>query len=101
MGHLAVVDTGSYQRFRGPPNVHGSRTRHVRVEVHPQYAENGWIYLPNAEFGRYPPPLPPAATARGPRGVGGPSMTTIVPGASTPATIGLINCRFRPAISTP
>ena len=62
------------------------------VEVHPQYAKNGWIYLSYAEpVPNYTPPLPPAEGAapaapapgrggRGPQTPGIPSMTTIVRG---------------------
>ena len=60
------------------------------VEVHPQYAKNGWIYLAYAEpVPNYTPPPPPpegaAPAASGPGGRGNqppstPSMTTIVRG---------------------
>jgi glucose/arabinose dehydrogenase len=62
------------------------------VEVHPQYANNGWIYLSYAEpVPNYTPPPPSAETAappppaagrggRGPQTPSIPSMTTIVRG---------------------
>jgi glucose/arabinose dehydrogenase len=62
------------------------------VEVHPQYAKNGWIYLSYAEpIPNYTPPSPPAEGAapaapapgrggRGPQTPSIPSMTTIVRG---------------------
>ena len=60
------------------------------VEVHPQYAKNGWVYLSYAEpVPNYtPPPPPPEGAAppapgsggRGPQTPSTPSMTTIVRG---------------------
>ena len=60
------------------------------VEVHPQYAKNGWIYLAYAEpLANYTPPPPaPVDPGAAPSGRGGrgpqtpstPSMTTIVRG---------------------
>jgi glucose/arabinose dehydrogenase len=61
------------------------------VEVHPQYAKNGWIYLSYSEMvPNYTPPPPPAEGAapppaegrggRGPQTPSIPSMTTIIRG---------------------
>jgi glucose/arabinose dehydrogenase len=61
------------------------------VEVHPQYAKNGWIYLAYSEPlpGYTPPPAPPEGAAppapqggrgRGPQTPSIPSMTVIVRG---------------------
>ncbi|MGH8639843.1 MAG: PQQ-dependent sugar dehydrogenase, partial [Burkholderiales bacterium] len=62
------------------------------VEVHPQYAKNGWIYLAYSEPlpGYTPPPAPPEGTAppappqggrgRGPQTPSIPSMTVVVRG---------------------
>ncbi len=63
---------------------------YLDVEVHPQYAKNGWIYLSYSEpVPNYtPPPPPPEGAAPPPEGRGGrgpqtpstPSMTTIIRG---------------------
>jgi glucose/arabinose dehydrogenase len=64
---------------------------YLDVEVHPQYAKNGWIYLAYSEMvPNYTPPPPPAEGAapppaegrggRGPQTPSIPSMTTIVRG---------------------
>ena len=64
---------------------------YLDVEVHPQYAKNGWIYLAYSEpVPNYTPPPPPpeGAAPPAPEGRGGrgpqtpniPSMTTIVRG---------------------
>jgi aldose sugar dehydrogenase len=87
-GTLRIIDKGVLS-----PPVKGTPTVHVQqdagmfdVEVHPQYARNGWIYLSYAERlpGYTPPPPPPAGETPPPgRGRGGnaaPSMTTIVRG---------------------
>ena len=57
------------------------------VEVHPQYAQNGWIYLSYSEpLPNYEPPKPPpegaapAPGGRGPQTPSIPSMTAIVRG---------------------
>ena len=61
------------------------------VEVHPQYAKNGWIYVSYAEpLPNYTPPPPPAENApsaqvpgrggRGPQTPSTPSMTVVIRG---------------------
>ncbi|HET9194104.1 MAG TPA: PQQ-dependent sugar dehydrogenase [Vicinamibacterales bacterium] len=89
-GTLRVIDKGAVS-----PPVTGTPTVHVQqdagmfdVEVHPKYAENGWIYLSYAERlpGYAPPPAPAAGETAGAGRAGGrggavaPSMTTIVRG---------------------
>ena len=90
-GQLRIIEKGVV----GPP-VTGTPKVHVQqdaglfdVEVHPRYAENGWIYLSYVEPqpGYVAPPAPtpdPAAPAAVPgRGRGGPvapSMTVVVRG---------------------
>ena len=96
-GRLRIVQNGKLlpDAVKGTPKVWEKQDGGLLdVEVHPQYAKNGWIYLAYAETlpGYVPPaapePPPPAATApqgegRG-RGRGGPpdppSMTVIVRG---------------------
>lgn len=90
-GTLRIVDKGTVSApVAGTPRVHVQQDAGMfDVEVHPRYAENGWIYLSYAELlpGDTPPP-PLAATAdptAGGRGGGrggavAPSMTTIVRG---------------------
>ena len=90
-GTLRIVDKGRVSApVAGTPRVHVQQDAGMfDVEVHPRYAENGWIYLSYAELlpGYTPPPPPPATTdtAAGGRGGGrggavAPSMTTIVRG---------------------
>ena len=90
-GTLRIVDKGTVSApVAGTPRVHVQQDAGMfDVEVHPRYAENGWIYLSYAELlPGYTPPPPPAATAdtaAGGRGGGrggavAPSMTTIVRG---------------------
>ena len=89
-GTLRIVDKGTLSApVSGTPKVHVQQDAGMfDVEVHPKYAENGWIYLSYAELlpGYTPPPAaPPGDAAAGGRGGGrggtvGPSMTTIVRG---------------------
>jgi glucose/arabinose dehydrogenase len=89
-GTLRVVDNGTLSApVAGTPKVHVQQDAGMfDVEVHPRYAENGWIYLSYAELlpGYTPAPTPsPDAPAVGGRGGGrggavAPSMTAIVRG---------------------
>ena len=87
-GTLRMVDKGMSAPVTGTPRVHVQQDAGMfDVEVHPKYAENGWIYLSYAELlPGYTPPPPaapagPAAGGRGGRGgTAAPSMTTIVRG---------------------
>jgi glucose/arabinose dehydrogenase len=88
-GTLRIVDRGTVSApVSGTPKVHVQQDAGMfDVEVHPGYAENGWIYLSYAELlSGYTPPPPapagePAAGGRGGRGgTVAPSMTTIVRG---------------------
>ena len=89
-GTLRIVDKGTVSPpVTGTPKVHVQQDAGMfDVEVHPKYAENGWIYLSYAELlpGYTPPPPAPAGDpAPGGRGGGrggaaAPSMTTIVRG---------------------
>lgn len=87
-GTLRIVENGKLSApIEGTPNVHVQQDAGMfDVEVHPKYAENGWIYLSYAEtLPGYTPPAPAvdAPPARGRGGRGGataPSMTTIVRG---------------------
>jgi aldose sugar dehydrogenase len=88
-GQLRVIDKGVLQPpVTGTPKVHVQQDAGMfDVQVHPRYAENGWIYLSYAEtVPGYapPPPAPPPADGVAPgRGRGpaaGPSMTTIIRG---------------------
>ena len=94
-GTLRIVDEGTVSApVAGTPRVHVQQDAGMfDVEVHPRYAENGWIYLSYAELlPGYTLPLPsaPAAdAAAGGRGGGrggavAPSMTTIVRGRINP-----------------
>jgi glucose/arabinose dehydrogenase len=87
-GRLRIVDNGKLL-----PPVKGTPEVWVRqdgglfdVEVHPQYAKNGWIYLSYSEtLEGYTPPPADAAPAPQPGGRGNqppspPSMTVIVRG---------------------
>jgi glucose/arabinose dehydrogenase len=86
-GQLRIIDKGVLQPpVKGTPRVHVQQDAGMfDVEVHPRYAENGWIYLSYAELlpgSTAPPPAAPPAGGVG-RGRGGPvapSMTTIVRG---------------------
>lgn len=90
-GTLRIVDKGTLSApVAGTPRVHVQQDAGMfDVEVHPRYAENGWIYLSYAELlpGYTPPPPAPAGSDAPPAGRGGgrggavaPSMTTIVRG---------------------
>ena len=93
-GRLRIVQNGTLlpEPVKGTPKVWEKQDGGLLdVEVHPDYARNGWIYLSYAEtLPGYvaPPPPPPAATDTQPpgagRGRGGPpdppSMTVIVRG---------------------
>ena len=87
-GTLRIVDKGTSTAVTGTPKVHVQQDAGMfDVEVHPKYAENGWIYLSYAELlpGYTPPaataPTDPPAGGRGGRGgTVAPSMTTIVRG---------------------
>src|SRR5690606_29059688 len=86
-GQLRIVDKGVLlPPVAGTPRVHVQQDAGMfDVEVHPRYAENGWIYLSYAELlPGYTPPAPAAPPAggagRGRGGVTAPSMTTIVRG---------------------
>src|SRR5687768_17504545 len=90
-GTLRIVAKGTVSApVAGTPRVHVQQDAGMfDVEVHPRYAENGWIYLSYAEllpgYTSPPPPAATADTAAGGRGGGrggavAPSMTTIVRG---------------------
>jgi len=94
-GRLRIVQNGKLlpEPVKGTPKVWEKQDGGLfDVEVHPDYARNGWIYLSYSEtlpgYVAPPPPPPPAADAPPPaaggRGRGGPpdppSMTVIVRG---------------------
>lgn len=96
-GRLRIVEKGRLlpEGVKGLPKVWEKQDGGMLdVEVHPQYARNGWIYLSYSETvpGYTPPPAadpapaapPAAAPPQGGRGRGGPpdppSMTVIVRG---------------------
>jgi glucose/arabinose dehydrogenase len=90
-GRLGIIEKGKLQAttVTGTPKVWERQDAGLfDVEVHPQYAKNGWIYLSYAQpISNDPPPPPPpgAAQAPGPGGRGPqtpsiPSMTAIVRG---------------------
>jgi glucose/arabinose dehydrogenase len=100
-GRLRIVEKGKLlpEAVKGTPKVWEKQDGGMLdVEVHPQYAKNGWIYLSYSEtvpgYVAPPPPAPPADAAPAPaagappqgrgRGRGGPpdppSMTVIVRG---------------------
>jgi glucose/arabinose dehydrogenase len=93
-GRLRIVDKGKVSEpVKGTPKVWEKQDGGLLdVEVHPQYARNGWIYLAYSETlpGYTPPPVDPSAPPapapppQGGRGRGGPpdppSMTVIVRG---------------------
>src|SRR3954451_14885356 len=97
-GRLRIVEKGKLlpDAVKATPKVWEKQDGGLLdVEVHPQYAKNGWIYLSYSEIvpgyvappppppGAEPPPPPAGAQGRG-RGRGGPpdppSMTVIVRG---------------------
>jgi glucose/arabinose dehydrogenase len=88
-GRLRIVENGKLlpQPVAGTPKVWEKQDGGLLdVEVHPDYARNGWIYLAYSETlpGYVAPPPPADATAAPPAGRGGPpdppSMTVIVRG---------------------
>jgi len=90
-GTLRIIDNGTLSEpVKGTPRVHIQQDAGMfDVEVHPRYAENGWIYLAYAELlpgyvAPPPPPAPPAGAPAAGRGRGrgnvAPSMTTFVRG---------------------
>ena len=88
-GTLRIVDKGVVSApVAGTPKVHVQQDAGMfDVEVHPRYAQNGWIYLSYAELlpgytppARAAPPDPAAGGRGGGRGPVAPSMTTIVRG---------------------
>ncbi len=97
-GRLQIVDKGKLTLVTGTPKAHVQQDGgYLDVEVHPQYARNGWIYLAYVEDQPgyvAPPPAPappapdPAAPAPAGAGRGGgrggqvfvPSMTVVVRG---------------------
>jgi aldose sugar dehydrogenase len=86
-GRLRIIENGKLlPEVKGLPKVWEKQDGGMfDVEVHPQYARNGWIYLAYSETlpGDKAPPPDPAAAPEG-RGRGGPpdppSMTVIVRG---------------------
>jgi glucose/arabinose dehydrogenase len=93
-GRLRIVEKGKLlpEAVKGTPKVWEKQDGGLfDVEVHPQYAQNGWIYLSYSEtLPGYVPPAtppdqpPPAAPPQAGRGRGGPpdppTMTVIVRG---------------------
>jgi aldose sugar dehydrogenase len=87
-GRLRIVQNGKLlpEPVKGTPKVWEKQDGGLLdVEVHPQYANNGWIYLSYSEtLPGYVAPPPADATAPSPAGRGGPpdppSMTVIVRG---------------------
>jgi glucose/arabinose dehydrogenase len=84
-GRLRVLDRGTLSApVKGTPIVHEQQDGGLfDVEVHPQYAQNGWIYLAYAEVRpgfTAPAPAAPAATPGRGRGPAIPSMTVVVRG---------------------
>ena len=88
-GRLRIVERGKLlPPVAGTPKVWERQDAGLLdVEVHPQYAKNGWIYLSYSEPlpGYTPPPASdappaPAAGGRGPQTPSIPSMTVVVRG---------------------
>ena len=90
-GHLRIYERGTLSEpIKGTPVPHVQQDGgYLDVTVHPQFAENGWIYLAYSEVrpGFTPPPAseaPPPAPAPGARGRGRgpqiPSNTVVVRG---------------------
>jgi aldose sugar dehydrogenase len=90
-GHLRIYERGTLSEpVKGTPVPHVQQDGgYLDVTVHPQFAENGWIYLAYSEVrpGFTPPPaseVPPPAPAPGARGRGRgpqiPSNTVVVRG---------------------
>lgn len=86
-GALRIVENGVVSPpVKGTPRVHIQQDAGMfDVEVHPDYPQNGWIYLSYAELmpGYVSPPVQ-APPGRGRGGPVSPSMTTIVRGRLTP-----------------
>jgi len=88
-GNLRIIDKGTLSEpVKGTPKVHVQQDGGMfDVEVHPNYARNGWIYLAYSEVrpGFVPPapsaepPTPAVQPGRG-RGPQIPSMTVIIRG---------------------
>ncbi len=89
-GRLRILDNGKLSEpVKGTPTVHEQQDGGMfDVEIHPQYAKNGWVYLAYSEVrpGFVPPPPAAASTpaagvapGRG-RGPSIPSMTVVVRG---------------------
>ena len=71
-GRLRIIENGKLlpEAVKGLPKVWEKQDGGMfDVEVHPQYASNGWIYLSYSETlpGYTPPPPPPPADASAPR----------------------------------
>ena len=95
-GRVRIVEKGKLlpEAVKGTPKVWEKQDGGLfDVEVHPQYAKNGWIYLSYSDIvpgyvapppGAEPPPPPPEAQQGRGRGRGGPpdppTMTVIVRG---------------------
>lgn len=93
-GRLRIFTNGKLSEpVKGTPEVHAVQDGGMLdVQVHPQYAQNGWIYLAYSErqpgYVAPPPPPPPAAPPAGttgaPQGRGRgpqvPAMTVVVRG---------------------
>jgi glucose/arabinose dehydrogenase len=89
IGNLRIIDKGRLSEpVKGTPKVHVQQDGGLMdVELHPNYARNGWIYLAYSEVrpGFTPPPssaAPPTPAVQPGRGRGPeiPSMTVIVRG---------------------
>jgi mono/diheme cytochrome c family protein len=100
-GRLQIIEKGKLTQVKGTPTAHVQQDGgYFDVELHPQYARNGWIYLayseelpgyvaPPPQADRGAAPAAPAAGAGGGGGQGGggrggvplvPTMTVIVRG---------------------
>jgi len=88
-GNLRIIDKGALSEpVKGTPKTHVQQDGGMfDVEVHPNYARNGWIYLAYSEVrpGFVPPPpsaAPPTPAVEPGRGGGPqiPSMTVIIRG---------------------
>src|SRR5688572_22191947 len=88
-GNLRIIDKGTLSEpVKGTPKAHVQQDGGtLDVEVHPNYAKNGWIYLAYSEVraGFVPPPpsvAPPTPAVQPGRGRGPqiPSMTVIMRG---------------------
>lgn len=89
-GRLRIFANGKLSEpVKGTPEVHAVQDGGMLdVEVHPQYAQNGWIYLAYSErqpgYVAPPPAAPPAGNTGAPQGRGRgpqiPAMTVVVRG---------------------